>query len=102
MPLWEGFNIALSRRGVTTHVSFSKVTAAVLCASGASDSGVTEMFVILPLCEVSLSSLCSLGGDSPEAEKVLDFFLAGLMRDTLDVNGGRHDGRNTLEFLENT
>ena len=72
----------------TTHVSFSKVTAAVFNASAASDSGVTEMLLILPLMEVRNRAVCSWEEHSPETEEILDFFLTGIVRDSLDMDCG--------------
>jgi hypothetical protein len=73
-----------------SYVSFSKVTLADLEASAASDSGVTEMLVILPLKGVNMFPEIILDAYSPEAEEVLDLLLASLVGDPFDVNGGRH------------
>ena len=63
----------------------------ILEASAESDSGVTEMLVILPLeSRLVTGRSGARSQDSPEAEEVLDLLLTGLVRDTLDVDCGRH------------
>ena len=77
--------------GGLTYVSFSKVTVADFCASGPSDSGVTEMELILPLVSWVSSRYNDFGFlDLPEAEKILDLLLGRLVGDALDVDCGRH------------
>ena len=48
------------------------------------------MLLILPLMEVRNRAVCSWEEHSPETEEILDFFLTGIVRDSLDMDCGRH------------
>lgn len=68
-----------------THVSFSKVTVALLELSAASDDGVTDSDEILPLLKVRLLGTFGVMIKIPETEEVSHFFLTCLMSNVLDL-----------------
>jgi hypothetical protein len=74
------------------YVSFSKVTAADFGASAASDEGVTEREVILPLMDVSIAVWPQSPEQHglPEAEEVSDLLLACLRGNAPDMDCVRH------------
>ena len=80
-----------SSSAVLAAVSFSKVTVADCGLSVASEEGVTEREVILPLrwgkrwCQDLLVRFGKSRGDVPEAEEVTDFFLARVVSNVLDL-----------------